>query len=393
MLPKYYEFLNSVKILSGEKALENIPYELKLFKAKKPIILSDGILKKIGTINKVITAINNELDTSIIFTDIPADSSINVVNKIRKIYIENQCDCIIAVGGGSVIDTAKGVRMLISQNEDDIMNLMGSEILNKGEKVPFVVIPTTSGTGSEATLVAVISNPEKNIKMEFISYELLPDIAVLDHRMVETMPPKITAATGMDALCHALEAYTCLQKNPVSDAYSISAIRLIGEYLIQAIKKPADKQARVAMANASLLAGIAFSNSMVGLVHAIGHAAGGVSQVPHGDVMAILMPHVMEFNMEKCNDLYADILLYLCGAEVYAKANKKERGQVCVQKIRLMLEEINELSGLPLRLKDTRVQEKDLITIAEKAMNDGAIVVNPVGATQKDILSILKKAY
>lgn len=393
MIPKYYEFLNSAKILSGEKALENIPYELKLFKAKKPIILSDEILKKIGTVDKVLTAINNELDTSVIFTDIPADSSVKVVNEIRKVYLENECDSIIAVGGGSVIDTAKGVRMLISQQEDDIMNLMGSEILTKGEKVPFVVIPTTSGTGSEATLVAVISNPDKGIKMEFISYELLPDVAVLDHRMVETMPPRITASTGMDALCHAVEAYTCLQKNPVSDAYSLSAIRLIGEYLETAVTKPADKKARIAMANASLLAGIAFSNSMVGLVHAIGHAAGGVSHIPHGDAMAILLPHVMEFNMDKRNDLYGDVLLHLCGAEIYAKVDKKDRGKVCVDKIRQMLDTYNNLCGLPVRLKDTKVKEIDLEPISEKAINDGAIVVNPVGATKEDVLAILKKAF
>ncbi len=393
MLPKYYEFLNSVKILSGDKALENIPYEMKLFKVKKPIILSDNILKKIGTIDKIITAINNELDTSTIFTDIPADSSVKVVNEIKKIYTENECDGIIAVGGGSVIDTAKGVRMLISQQEEDIMNLMGSEILNKGVRVPFIVVPTTSGTGSEGTLVAVISNPDKGIKMEFISYELLPDIAVLDYRMVETMPVKITASTGMDALCHAIEAYTCLQKNPVSDGFAISAIRLIGEYLETAIKKPANKKARLAMANASLLAGIAFSNSMVGLVHAIGHAAGGVSQIPHGDAMAILLPHVMEYNMDKCKDLYADVLLHLCGAKIYAQTAEEDRGIVCVKQIRLMLEQFNELSGLPIRLKDTRVQERDFEAIAEKATNDGAIVVNHVGATKKDILDILKKAF
>ncbi len=393
MIPKYYEFLNSVKILSGAKALENIPYEMKMFGVKRPIILSDAILQKIGAIDKVITAINGELDTSVIFTDIPADSSDKVVNEIRKIYIEKECDGIIAIGGGSVIDTAKGVRMLISQEIEDIMLLMGSEVINKGKKVPFIVVPTTSGTGSEATLVAVISNPDKGIKMEFISYELLPDAAVLDTRMVETMPPKITASTGMDALCHSIEAFTGLQRNPLSDAYALSAIRLIGEYIETAVSAPADKKARLAMANASLMAGIAFSNSMVGLAHAIGHAAGGVSHIPHGDAMAILLPHVMEFNMATCEDRYAEILLHLAGADVYAGAPKEERGKLCVEKIRQMLEKLNKLCGLPIRLKDTRVTEIDIVPIAEKAINDGAIVVNPVGATKEDVIAILKKAF
>lgn len=393
MIPKYYEFLNSVKILSGAKALENIPYELKMFKVKKPIILSDGILQKIGAIDKVITAINGELNTDVIFTDIPADSSVKVVNEIRKIYLEKECDGIIAIGGGSVIDTAKGVRMLISQEVEDIMLLMGSEVINKGKKVPFIVVPTTSGTGSEATLVAVISNPDKGIKMEFISYELLPDVAVLDTRMVETMPPKITASTGMDALCHAIEAFTGLQRNPLSDAYALSAIRLIGEYIEKAVSVPADKEARLAMANASLMAGVAFSNSMVGLVHAIGHAAGGVSHIPHGDAMAILLPYVMEFNMKICGEKYAEILLHLAGADVYAGAPKEDRGRLCVEKVRQLLEKLNKLCGLPTRLKDTRVTEMDIIPIAEKAINDGAIVVNPVGATKEDVIAILKKAF
>jgi alcohol dehydrogenase len=259
--------------------------------------------------------------------------------------------------------------------------------------VPFIVVPTTSGTGSEATLVAVISNPDKGIKMEFISYELLPDAAVLDTRMVETMPPKITASTGMDALCHSIEAFTGLQRNPLSDAYALSAIRLIGEYIETAVSAPADKKARLAMANASLMAGIAFSNSMVGLVHAIGHAAGGVSHIPHGDAMAILLPHVMEFNMATCEDRYAEILLFLAGADVYAGAPKEERGKLCVEKIRQMLEKLNKLCGLPIRLKDTRVTEIDIVPIAEKAINDGAIVVNPVGATKEDVIAILKKAF
>jgi alcohol dehydrogenase len=393
MIPKYYEFLNSVKILSGDKALENIPYELKQFNASKPIILSDAMLQKIGTVDIVIKAIGDQLDTSTVFVDIPPDSSYKVVNAIREVYTQNNCDSIIAIGGGSVIDTAKGVRMLISQQAEDIKQLEGSEILKKGIKAPFVVVPTTSGTGSEATLVAVISNPDEGTKKEFVSYELLPDAAVLDVRMTETLPPKITASTGMDALCHALEAYTCLQKNPVSDAYAISAMRLIGEYLEKAVDKPKDKKARIAMANASLLAGIAFSNSMVGLVHAIGHAAGGVSHIPHGNAMAILLPHVMEFNMPKCEKLYGDVLLYLFGPEVYASAPAQERGRLCVEKICQMLHRFNEKCGLPTRLRDDKVKEIDLLPIAEKAINDGAIVVNPVGATKEDVLEILKKAY
>lgn len=146
-----------------------------------------------------------------IYDDVPPDSSVGVVNDIVKVYRQNQCDSIVAVGGGSPIDTAMGVNIVITEEADDLMKFMGAEMLKKPMK-PLVVIPTTSGTGSEVTLVAVISNPEKNVKMAFTSKHLLPKAAILDPRMTLTMPPHITAATGMDALTHAVEAYICLQK-------------------------------------------------------------------------------------------------------------------------------------------------------------------------------------
>ena len=141
----------------------------------------------------------------------------------------------MAVGGGSVLDTAKGVRLLISQGDDNLLDLMGCECLTKETHIPFVAIPTTAGTGSEATSVAVIRNPELNIKMEYISQQLMPDVAILDPKMTKTLPPRITASTGMDTLCHAIEAFSCLQKNPLSDAYAAQAIELVRDYLLKAV--------------------------------------------------------------------------------------------------------------------------------------------------------------
>ena len=167
------------------------------------------------------------MKASAIYTDIPLDSSIEKVNEISRIYRENNADGIIALGGGSVIDTAKGLRMLISQGGKNILSYVGSEMLGRGQSVPFVAIPTTSGTGSEATSVAVIKDGERKVKLEFISSFLLPDIAVLDVRALESMPARITALTGLDALTHAIEAYSCLQKNPISQCYALTAIKLI----------------------------------------------------------------------------------------------------------------------------------------------------------------------
>lgn len=393
MLPKYYEFLNSVKIMSGENALENLPHELKMMGSKKPIVLTDAILAKCGTLDKVQKAFKGfDIDVTETYTEIPPDSSIKVINEIAGIFKAKGCDSIIALGGGSVIDTAKGLRIVIEQGGNDIMDYMGLDSLPRKDRIAFAVIPTTSGTGSECTNVAVIANPDKNVKMEFISYDLLPDFAVLDPRMTETMPPKITANTGVDALVHAIEGYTCLQKNPLSQSYAFAAIRLITTFLPKAVLEGGNHEYRLAMSNAATMAGIAFSNSMVGLVHAIGHAVGGVAHVPHGIAMAILLPHVMKFNLETLKPAYAELLLPLAGAEIYATTPKEERAQKAIEFVTAFIKQFESV-GLPTKLSDAKVTEDQFDAIAQTAINDGAIVVNPIMATKEQVIEILKEAF
>ena len=379
--------------MSGENALENLPHELKMMGAKKPIVLTDAILAKCGTLDKVQKAFKGfDIDVTETYTEIPPDSSIKVINEIAGIFKAKGCDSIIALGGGSVIDTAKGLRIVIEQGGNDIMDYMGLDSLPRKNRIAFAVIPTTSGTGSECTNVAVIANPDKNVKMEFISYDLLPDFAVLDPRMTETMPPKITANTGVDALVHAIEGYTCLQKNPLSQSYAFAAIRLITTFLPKAVLEGGNHEYRLAMSNAATMAGIAFSNSMVGLVHAIGHAIGGVAHVPHGIAMAILLPHVMKFNLETLKPAYAELLLPLAGAEIYATTPKEERAQKAIEFVTAFIKQFESV-GLPTKLSDAKVTEDQFDAIAQTAINDGAIVVNPIMATKEQVIEILKEAF
>lgn len=393
-LPDYYEFQHAAKILSGRFALENIPLELRNLGAGKPLVLSDKVLEKIGSLGIVTDALlTGNMEIGGTYTDIPADSSVEIVNEIAEKYRAFGCDSILAVGGGSVIDTAKGVRMLLSTGERDMMTLMGCENIPQGVKVPFIAVPTTSGTGSESTLVAVIKNEARKLKMEFISYYLQPDVAVLDVRMTETLPAKMTASTGMDALCHAIEASSCLQKNPLSDAYAAAAITMIRDYLKTAVLEGKNKEARLALSNASMMAGAAFSNSMVGIIHAIGHALGGVCHVPHGDAMTILLPYGMEYNREKTDDVYGELLLYLAGPEVYAATKPELRGEKAIETVRKMTAELHDICGLPVRLRDVGVQKEDFEAVAKTAMNDGAMIVNPKQAGKDDIIRILEAAY
>jgi len=302
-IPSYYEFCNKVKCLSGHNALDKLPDILASVNSKKPMIITDkGVMgaKLIPPVEKALGKIKH----GGIFDDVPADSDVKTVQEIAAKYKSSKCDSIIAVGGGSVLDTAKGVNILVSENSNNLMDFVGFGALKRKLK-PLIAVPTTSGTGSELTLVAVIADHQRDVKMLFPSLFLLPDFAILDSRMTKTLPPAITAATAMDALTHACEAYTCLAKNPLSDTTALMAIKLISENIMRAIKKPDDMEARLALATGSALAGMSFSNSMVGMVHAIGHSIGAICHVPHGVCMSILLPYGLEYNLHKSGHLTA----------------------------------------------------------------------------------------
>lgn len=390
----YFEFLNSVKLLCGAHSLERLPHEMHQLGAKRALLLSDAILEQIGTLATVQQALGQDLE-SYSYTDIPVDSSLNKVNELVALYKAQGCDCIIALGGGSVIDTAKGVRLVLSQDSDDLLSFCGMDSLKRGIAIPFAVIPTTAGTGSECTGVAVIKNEAAKLKIEFVSPYVMPDMAILDPQMTLSLPPKATASTAMDALCHAIEAHTCLQANPVSSSFATAAISLISKNVVRATTKPSDKTARTNMAIASCMAGIAFSNSMVGLVHAIGHVLGAQCRVPHAVVMAILLPHVMRYNFKVCTESYAELLMYLSPESfaTHASSSTESRARSAIEQVEALLQELNQACELPLRLRDVGVTEADFTPIAKDAINDGAIIYNPRTAGIKDIVALLKKAY
>lgn len=390
----YFEFLNSVKLLCGAYALERLPHELLQLQSHKALLLSDAVLAKIGTLAKVQQALGSVVE-ALTYTDIPVDSSLTKVNELVALYQNNQCDAIIALGGGSVIDTAKALRLVLSQNSDDLMSLCGVESMKRGASIPFVVIPTTAGTGSECTGVAVIKNEQSQTKMEFVSPYLMPDIAILDPAMTLSLPAKASASTAMDALCHSVEAISGLQANPISSSFAHSAISLISHNVLQVTRKPQDVEARTHMAIASCMAGIAFSNSMVGLVHAIGHVLGAQCRVAHAIAMAILLPHVMRYNISHCAEAYASLLPSLSPQE-YARAASKsteERARISIELIEKLLQELHQACELPLRLRDAGVSEDSFMPIAQDAINDGAIIYNPRSAGIEDIIAILQQAY
>jgi alcohol dehydrogenase len=391
VIPQYYQFDCPVKILSGHKALSNLPYEADLMGLKKAMVVTDPGVVAAGLLKHLKSAIEGtKFKLGAIYDKTPPDSSNHVANEVAEIYRKNKCDCLLAIGGGSCIDTAKAANIVISEETDDLMKFQGADNLTKPTK-PMIVIPTTAGTGSEVTLAAVIRNVDTDRKMPFMSDRLYPRLAIIDPVMTMTMPPKVTAATGMDALTHAIEAYYGLQKNPISDALALSAIDLTFQYLAACTEKGSDKEARLAMANAALIAGIAFSNSMVGIVHALAHSCGGVAHVPHGVANAILLPFGMEYNLKKAPERIATMAQYMGIKDLPDKVN--ERAKAAIQAVRDLNKKLNKLSGIPLTLADAGVAEDQLSEIAKASVNDGSCLYNPEDITVKSALAVLKKAY
>ena len=394
MAKPYYEFFCPVKVIAGHAALEHIPFELSSLGAKRPMIITDKGVR----INNLLVPLeaafeSTNVEVGFVFDDVPPDSSLETVRAAAQAYRTNNCDAIIAVGGGSVIDTAKATNILVTEGGDDLTKYSGAHNLPHPLK-PFFVIPTTSGTGSEVTMVAVVSDNQKHVKLAFASNYLMPNAAILDPRMTQTLPPHLTAMTAMDAMTHAVEAYTCMAANPISDAYAMAAVKKVSNSLFNVLDNPTDAHGRLELAQASTMAGIAFSNSMVGIVHSLGHALGSVAHLPHGLCMNLFLPYVLEYNKDVNGDKIAELLLPLAGPDIYAQTPANQRVDKVIATLNTMRDRLYALTKLPRTLSETgKISKEQLDEVADKALNDGSIIYNPKEATFKDLKSILEKAW
>ncbi len=394
MSDAYFEFFCPVKIVAGFSALEHIAYELGVRSASRPLIVSDRGVRAAGLVDVVQAALQSAgVRADLVFDDVPQDSATDTVTAIAKFYRSEGCDSILAIGGGSVIDTAKAANILVSEGGNDLSAYAGTNVVKRRLR-PLFVLPTTSGTGSEVTSVSVVKDSRSGMKLPFISQYLLPDVAVLDPRMTLGLPPFFTAATAMDAMTHAVEAFTCLGKNPMSDAYATAAIQKVSANVLAVLDNPGDKARRLELAIAATMAGIAFSNSMVGMVHALGHSVGVVSHVPHGVCMSILLPHALEFNLDARRKAIGELLLPLAGLDVYAKTPETDRAQAAITTIRNLREALWNKAKLPRTLGETgKVTREQLPRIAQLSLDDGAMIMNPIELSYTDALRVLERAY
>ena len=372
------EFILNTKIISGHNAL----LELDFSKSKRVSIFTDNNMLKIGACDSTIELMKkNNIDYEI-FSDIEPDPSFEIVIKCLSKILTFESDTIIAIGGGSVIDTAKSVIYFA---------LEINKRMPSGLKKPFfIAVPTTSGTGSEVTSYAVITDKENHQKVPLLSNKMLPDIALLDSQFTLTVHPRITAETGMDVMTHAFESYVSINSSPFTMPYSEYAIIGVFNNISKAVHDGKDVKARIAMHELSCTAGIAFNNAGLGLIHAMAHALGGRFSQPHGRANAILMPYVIEYNAKHCKKSAAKY------AKIITLLNVKNiDDDITASKIlKSLILELNKTIGINEKITDYGVDktefENAIDEMASNALKDVCILTNPVKPSLEDIKNLYR---
>jgi len=391
MLPEFFEFYNPTKVVYEDGVATDLKPEFDIIGITKYFIVSDHIINDLGLVDKVADGlVEAGFEITGKYLDVSQDARLNDVQTCADQIKASGAEGIISIGGGSVIDTAKAANLLFSEGGDLVEDYSGAHTLTRSLK-PHVVIPTTAGTGSEVTMVAVIYDEENKEKLAFVDKFLLPNLAVLDPQMTISLPPKMTAATGMDALTHAIEAYVGIQAAPISDAFAIGAIELIMKNLVNATQNGEDVEARGAMLIASTMAGISFTHSMCGCVHGMAHATGGLYRVPHGVANGIFLPFGMEYNFEEIKEKLARLASVM--GEDITGLSEDEAAKLAIAAVRNLTKQLNDLGALPIRLRDVGVPEDGLEAIAEGAINDGTSFYNPREMDEEELLPYIQKAY
>ncbi len=346
----------------------------------RPLFVTDAMLIELGVVSPAIDRLCEGCDSVTVFDGIEPDPSERVVGECLAAFKSGDCDCVIAVGGGSSMDVAKVVSVL-ANNRQSLSEIYGVGMVSS-PRMPLFLAPTTAGTGSEVTPVAIITTGETT-KAGVSSPVLLPDVAILDAALTVGLPASITAMTGIDAMVHAIEAYTSkIKKNPISDMLALSALKLLSENIRAVLASPEDMTAREAMLLGSMFAGQAFANAPVGAVHALAYPVGGHYHIPHGLSNSLMLPSVLNFNAEACPALYAELAAVLPGAESSALG--------LIDWFKTLITE----SGLPTTLAQANIPESDLPMLASDAMFQQRLLINnPREVDEATALRLYREAW
>ncbi|APG24617.1 MULTISPECIES: iron-dependent methanol dehydrogenase [Syntrophotalea] len=379
----YGFFIPSVTLM-GPGCAKEVGPKAKELGAKKALLVTDAGLMKMGVADTIAGYVKAAGVDVVIYPGAEPNPTDKNVHDGVKVFTDNGCDFIVSLGGGSSHDCAKGIGLVTAGGG----NIRDYEGVNKSTvpMTPLIAINTTAGTASEMTRFCIITNLDTHVKMAIVDWRVTPLIAVDDPVLMLGKPPALTAATGMDALTHAIEAYVSTIATPITDACAEKAIRLIAQWLRPAVAMGANIEARDAMCYAQYLAGMAFNNASLGYVHAMAHQLGGFYNLPHGVCNAILLPSVCDFNLIACPDRFADIADFM---------GVNTEGLSVIEAAAAGIEAIRELSasiGIPAGLTELNVKEADLKTMAENAQKDACMLTNPRKATLDQVIAIYKAA-
>lgn len=376
-------FIPSVNVL-GKGAVDDAIGDIKTLGFKRALIVTDKPLVNIGLVGEVAEKLGQNGITSTVFDGVQPNPTVGNVEAGLALLKANQCDFVISLGGGSPHDCAKGIA-LVATNGGSIKDYEGLDKSTKPQ-LPLVAINTTAGTASEMTRFCIITDEARHIKMAIVDKHTTPILSVNDPELMLKKPASLTAATGMDALTHAVEAYVSIAANPITDACAIKAIELIQGNLVNAVKQGQDIEAREQMAYAQFLAGMAFNNASLGYVHAMAHQLGGFYDLPHGVCNALLLPHVQEYNAKVVPDRLKDIAKAM-GVDV-ANITDEQGAAAAITAIKALSVAVN----IPENLTLLGVKAEDIPTLAENALKDACGFTNPKQATHEEICQIFTNA-
>ncbi|WP_100159529.1 L-threonine dehydrogenase [Proteus columbae] len=368
----------------GAGCLADAVSSMKDFGFHKALIVTDSILNQLGVVDKVSKLLTQAGISSVTYDGTAPNPTVENVEAGLALLKENQCDCVISLGGGSPHDCAKGIA-LVASNGGKIADYEGVDRSAKPQ-LPLISINTTAGTASEMTRFCIITDTARHIKMAIVDKNVTPILSVNDSELMIGMPKGLTAATGMDALTHAVEAYVSIAANPITDACALKAVTMISESLRKVVDNGGDTAARENMAYAQFLAGMAFNNASLGYVHAMAHQLGGFYNLPHGVCNAVLLPHVQAYNIQAAAGRLKDIAQAM-GVDVSAMSDE-QGAQACIEEIRKMAKDV----GIPAGLKELGVKEEDFKTLAENALKDACAITNPVQGSESDVIELFRQA-
>lgn len=372
------------EVVFGTGSLSEAGFAAARLGARRPLVVTDPGIIAAGWVDELLGHLREAGLRPVVWSQVTPNPRDHEIRAAFAHYLEWECDVIIGIGGGSCADAAKGVAVL-SGNGGDILDYRGVDRMTQPIP-PLLIIPSTSGTGADVSQFCIVTDTARSVKVTIMGRALVPDISITDPRLLVTMPDLLNAATGLDALTHGIEAFVSLAHNPLADTHALNAVGLVCGHLRSTITEPLETEHRRKMAQASLQAGLAFSNAILGATHAMSHQVGGLLDAPHGVVNGVLLPHVIRYNARATPDRFV-ALAAAAGLDV-AGMPGEEAAELLADHVRQLADDV----GVPRGLRELGVTEADVPRLADTTLDDACLTTNPRAATLHDVEKLFLEA-